>query len=50
MPYQTNAAGRTVVLLLVGATVYTLSGPLFWLYRAMRLRASSHSLETPAGR
>ena len=37
-------------VLLVGATVYTLSGPLLWLYRALRLRASSHSVETPAGR
>jgi len=37
-------------VLLIGATAYTLSGPLLWLYRALHLRASSHSLETPAGR
>lgn len=37
-------------VLLLGATIYTMSGPLLWLYRALHLRASSRSVETPAGR
>ncbi len=37
-------------VLLLSATAYTMSGPLLWLYRALHLRASSRSLETPAGR
>jgi CDP-diacylglycerol---serine O-phosphatidyltransferase len=35
-------------VLLIGATVYTLSGPLLWLYRAVHLRAAAHSAETHA--
>ena len=35
-------------LLLVGATVYTLSGPVLWLYRALHLRAAAQSAETHA--
>jgi len=37
-------------VLLIVATCYTLSGPVLWLYRAVHLRASARSLETPAGR
>ncbi|HMD31581.1 MAG TPA: CDP-diacylglycerol--serine O-phosphatidyltransferase [Candidatus Acidoferrales bacterium] len=37
-------------VLLIAATGYTLSGPLVWLYRAVHLRASARSLETPASR
>jgi len=37
-------------VMLIGATCYTLSGPLLWLYRAAHLRAAARSLETPAGR
>ena len=37
-------------VLLVAAMIYTMSGPLLWLYRALHLRATSHSVETPAGR
>ena len=37
-------------VLLTITTAYTLSGPVLWLYRAVHLRASPRSVETPAGR
>jgi CDP-diacylglycerol--serine O-phosphatidyltransferase len=37
-------------VLLIMATVYTLSGPLLWIYRAVHLRGTPRSFETPAGR
>ena len=37
-------------VLLTAATLYTLSGPVLWIYRAAHLRATAHSVETTAGR
>jgi len=37
-------------VMLTATTAYTLSGPLVWLYRAVHLRASARSVETPASR
>jgi CDP-diacylglycerol--serine O-phosphatidyltransferase len=36
-------------VLLILASVYTLSGPVLWIYRAIHLRRAPHSAETPAG-